>query len=197
MPSSMLVYAMNVLSSMLMKFTINILFLFVTWCSFSQHTDRFKKFTESIKPVDSIIIDTKFRNGNLKETGLIKIYEHGDYDYEFFSGKQTSYYKSGEVKSIEEFDSFGNLINSQLYDYKGFPYCSKEIMKIDTQAKSLDDFFESDKDLLVTMYFKKYRLSLIPGDWFLLEEGKIANGEMVGEWKKYNKDGSIKEVTNH
>lgn len=174
-----------------------ILFFLISTIAYSQHTDRFKQFTAPIQPIDSININLKYRNGNPKEIGLIKVYQHEDYEYEFYSGKRTCYYKSGEIKSVEEFDSFGNLINSQLYDFEGYPYCSKQILKIDTEAKDLDAFFESDKDLLVSMYFKKYRLSLIPGKWFLLEEGNTLNGEKIGQWKRYNKDGTIKEVNDY
>ena len=176
---------------------LTISFFLIVTITYSQHTDRFKQFTASIKPIDSINIDLKYRDGNPKEIGLIKVYQHGDYEYEFFSGKRTCYYKSGEIKSIEVFDSFGNLINAQLYDFEGYPYCSKQVLKIDTLAKDLDAFFESDKDLLVSMHFKKYRLSLTPVKWFLLEEGNTLNDVKVGQWKRYNKDGTIKKITNH
>ncbi len=172
-------------------------FLLISTITYSQHTDRFKQFTASIKPIDSVVIDKKFSNGKTKEIGLIKTYEYGDYYYDVYSGKRTNYYRSRELKSVEEFDSFGNLISSQQYDNESFPYCSNRTIEIDTKAKNLSDFFESEEHLSITMSFKKYRISLISGKWFLLEEGKTINGEMVGQWKKYNKDGSIKEVTEH
>jgi len=172
-------------------------FLLICTITYSQHTDRFKQFTSSIKPIDSVVIHEKFSNGKTKETGLIKTYEYGDYYYDLYSGKLTKYYRSGELKSVEEFDSFGYLLSSQQYDYDGFPYCNNKTLEIDTNAKSLSDFFESEEHLSITIYFKKYRLSLIPGKWFLLEEGKTINGEMIGQWKRYNKDGSIKEVTEY
>ena len=177
------------------KLTI-LLFLLGT-IAYAQHTDRFKKLTAAIQPIDSITIELKYSNDKPKEIGLMNIYEHGDYEYSFYSGKRTCYYRSGIIKSVEEFDAFGNLLHYQLYDFKGYPYCHKQTLKIDTEAKNLDAFFESDKDLKVYQFFKRHRFSLVPGAWFLLEEGETLNGERIGQWKKYNKDGTIKKVTHY
>jgi len=170
-------------------------FLLINTITYSQHTDRFKEFTAHIKPIDSTIIDIKFSNGKLKETGIINIYEYGDYQYQIYSGKITKYYRSGVIKSIDELDSFGNLLSSQLYDYEGTPYCYMNTLKIDTEAKNLDEFFNSEKHLSILIYSKRYRFSPFSNKWFLLEEGKYINGTKTGEWTKYNRDGTVKQTT--
>lgn len=177
--------------------TLTIILFLIGTIAYSQHTDRFISFTSSIKPIDSIEVNLKFRNGNPKKNGVIIIYESGDYHYEMYTGKLTEYYKSGDIKSIDEFDNIGNLISSQLYDFEGTLYCDMNTLKIDTEAKSIDEFFSTEEHLSILIHAKKYRLSLFPGKWFLLEEGNTLNGERIDKWKRYNKDGTIKEVTDY
>lgn len=173
------------------------MFLFICSIIYSQHTERFLNLTNSIKPIDSITINSTYNNGNIKETGLIKVYQQGDYLYEFYSGKITNYYKNGIVKSIEVYDSFGNLIESQLFDFEGILYCDKKTLKIDTKASSISEFITYDRHLIILTHLKRYRFSLIPAKWFLLEEGDVLNGRKTGVWKKYHKDGTLKKIIDY
>ena len=175
---------------------LTIIFFLISSIIYAQHTDRFKQFTTSIKPIDSVIVNEKFKNGKTKETGLILVYQNGDYLYEIYSGKLTKYYKSGIIKSIDVFDSYGNIITSKLFDNQGTPYCELKALKIDTVAKTIDEFFITEEHLSILIHSKRYRFSLIPNEWFLLEEGNYLNGTKTGKWTKYNKDGTVKQITN-
>ena len=150
----------------------------------SQHTENFLDLTKSLKPIDSSTIISKYKNGNPKEIANYIKYKFGDYTYEFISGLYRNYLKDGTIFFEQKFDRFGNLLIQRQINDKGEVYNLIKTEKIDTKSKSLKDFLDSKKSLLI--YTKQYMMSENTGELFLWQERQELGGKKIGVWKTYN-----------
>jgi hypothetical protein len=159
----------------------------------AQHTERFLELTKSLKAIDSSTVIRKYKNGNPKEITKYLKYEFGDYTYEFISGKHQLFSKEGTMFFEQEFDKFGNILTHRQINDKGEVYKFIKTEKIDSKSKTTEDFLDSDKNIIITVYEKECSSTDKNGELFLWKEGKRVNGKKIGIWKTYNGcDDSIK-----
>ena len=181
-----------------MKYTLTIIFSFLI-CNFSiaQHTLEFDKIASKIKPIETKVVDIKFKNGNQKEKGTNIIYEFGDYEYTYITGQRIEYYKSGQIMTESEYDLYGNILSCKLYDGNGDILRESKTLKIDTKAKTIEEFLHLNKYYEILTYEKKYKYSFKLCKWYLFSEGQMLNNKKIGKWKKYSDDGKIKKETKY
>lgn len=172
------------------KFTSLILFIFSS-VVFSQHTTRFLEVVKDLKPIDSTLNSKMFNNGKLKEIGTIITYELGDYDYEFYTGTQHTYYNNGQTKCEVKYDSFGNLIYSKSFDRKGKLLEENITYSIDSSAKNIDEFLNEIEHTTIVTTNKIYYYSYKYSKWYLHREGMFENITKIGTWKFYSNDGEL------
>ena len=124
-----------------MKRILTIIFsILISNLSIAQHTLEFEKIASKIKPLETEVVDIKFNNGNQKEKGTNIIYEFGDYEYIYSTGKRIKYYKRGQIMTESEFDLYGNILTCKLYDGNGDLLRESKTLKIDTKAKNIKEF---------------------------------------------------------
>ena len=159
----------------------------------AQHTERFLELTKSLKAIDSTTVIKRYKNGNPKEITKYLKYEFGDYVYEFVTGKNQLFTKKGLLFLEYEFDRFGCILTSRQFNEEGEVYRFVKTEKIDSKSKTVVDFLDSDKNIIITVYEKEYGLTNKNGELFLWKEGRRVNGKKTGIWKIYNAcDDSIK-----
>jgi hypothetical protein len=87
--------------------------------------------------------------------------------------------------SHRAFDPDGNIFIEQITSY------------ISTTAKSITEFFNSDKHLIFERNEKRYHYSDKLHKYYLQEEGHRKNGKKAGIWNFYNEDGALKRSNNY
>ncbi|MEM9076866.1 MAG: hypothetical protein AAGC43_07495 [Bacteroidota bacterium] len=162
-----------------------------------QHTERFEKIVSGKLPSRTQQVNKKFKNGQQKELGKIAVYEHNGYEYSFYVGKWTNYYKSGQVMTDVDYDNFGNPILWKLYDGKGNLLRESKVVKIDSNSKDFEQFLEDKNSTDILTEEKKYKYTFKACKWFLASKGQMRNYKKIGEWTKYYDEGRIKKVVQY
>ncbi|CAL2087440.1 hypothetical protein [Tenacibaculum sp. 190524A05c] len=160
----------------------------------AQHTERFKEITYIFKPSDTILVNTKHKNGNKKEFGFYYTYLTNKYQYTVAAGKHIRYHYSGGIAEEMYYDNFGILLKSKFYDSFGNLMEETKAISIDTNEKDLDAFLSYNKSYDIIVHEKKYQFSPEICGWFLFKEGKRMNGKKIDKWIKYYPNGDIKKV---
>jgi antitoxin component YwqK of YwqJK toxin-antitoxin module len=142
--------------------------------------------------VDSTEIKETFKNGKLKRTGLMKIYRHGDYDYEMNVGKHIRYYKDGS-KTITVYDNWGTSLINTYSDSEDNLIGEYRTTKIETTTRDLDTYFKSNKNETYNVYYKDYRYDYDACKYYLRKEGEYSNAKRVGTWKFYEPNGELQK----
>ena len=164
----------------------------------AQYSDQFLEISNALKPVDSVMREEMFSNGQLKEKGMFLIYETEDYGYEVKTGEWLEYYRSGELATKGIYDRHGFLLSWILYDKDGSVTWESELRWVDTSAKSPDQFLHGKNRYFdVEQYEKRYEYSNKLCEWYLRTEGLTLNFAKVGKWKVYNQNGSLKKEKIH
>lgn len=177
-----------------MKITIALsFFILVNMNVFAQHTENFLNMSNQLKFVDSTKIETRFSNGNIKEIKTIIKYEYNGYLYTFKTGENRFYSKKGQKDWELKYDLFGNVLSDKSFNSHGNVYKENNTVKIDTDAKSVNEFLKS-KELRITSYEKEYTNNSYDNLW-LYKEGMRLNGKKIGIWKEYCRDELKKETS--
>ena len=172
---------------------VQILILVLSLQCFSQHSAKFSTITSNLKPLNILIVDLKFSNGNQKEIGKIYEYEFENYIYSCYVGKHIEYYRDGSIACESEYNDFGVVLSYKWYYGDGNLWLESQTLKIDSNAIDLKEFFEKEKHLTVTIKEKHFRFDSVKCDYYLKKEGQKINGKKFGVWKIYKTDGSIKK----
>ncbi len=176
-----------------------VLLVFSTFFSIaihSQHTKRFLDLTKTLKAADSTIIYKKYKNGNPKENAKVFEYDFGDYTYDVYTGKRQFFFKQGGVYSELLYDDFGNLLIYRWLNKDGKIITEEITRKIDSKSISVEDFLNSNKNLIIETYEKEYAES-VDGEEIVYKEGARVNGKKTGVWITYNGCGEITKKKNH
>ncbi len=173
-----------------------ILLFFIPIAMFSQQSQRYLEFMNKHRPVDSSKVTKKYRNGNIKETGKKYVYEYEDCIYETYIGERSYFYKSGALFYKMTYDNLGIQISCIYYAKDGQILEENETRSIDSEALTLDDFFDN-YNFDITTYAKIYYYSIKLDKYYLRKEGPYFNFCKSGIWKKYNPDGSFKKEKNY
>jgi len=142
--------------------------------------------------VDSMELNKCFKNGKLKESGILKIYKYGDYFYKFKSGKYVKNYKDGS-KSIFLLDDWGTDLEAYHFDSGGNLIKEWVTTKVETTAVDLEEFLNSNKHITYDTAFKDYRYDYKLCKYYLKKKGQYSNGKKVGAWKFFDSSGNLKK----
>jgi antitoxin component YwqK of YwqJK toxin-antitoxin module len=151
---------------------------------------------KSLVLVDSIEIKECFKNGKLKETGLIKYYKHGDFVYEMKVGVYTRYYKDGS-KSLYYNDDWGTELLAHHYDSEDNLIMERTTTKIETTAADLDEFLNSTNHITYYTEFKDYVFDYKLCKYYLKKTGQYSNGKKIGVWQYFYPSGDLKKEKQH
>lgn len=175
---------------------LSIFYIQTIFC-FGQHTERYDSFALKLKPIDTVQINIKFKNGKTKEIGTVLEYDYDGYIYSFYSGKLIKYYKNGQIRGEIYCDSFGCELSSKYYDLNGYLLSHSITQKIDTKASQIEEFLDIKKYSLVYSHDKRYIYSMNLDDIYLSTEGNTLNNKKYGVWEKYDRNGELKKKIKH
>ena len=123
-------------------------------------------------------------------------YEFGDFEYEYFCGKNKMYRKNGSLFIDSKYNKFGALLNYKLINEKNQIYKSNKVIILDNISKNTEEFLNKYKNSKIKILEKNFATckndSLI-----LIEEGYRLNRRKIGVWKTYNCCDSSFEEKNH
>jgi len=177
-----------------MKLKIFFFFLFAIQIINAQQTEQYKNLTSQIEPLETKKIERKYRNGKIKEVYYLTTYEHKGLKYYLYSGKYYSYFRSGIKSEEREHDMFGVPLFTTWYYSNGDLSLKNKTIEIDTNAKSIKEFLESDKHLTRRLYSEIFiPLNGEKDKPILIKEGEKVNGKRTGIWKFYRKGKLTKE----
>jgi len=160
----------------------------------SQESEVYKNLTSQIKPLETKKIERKFKNGNIKEVYFLTTYEHNGVKYYLYSGKYYSYWRNGTVSEERDHDMFGVPLFTNWYYWNGDVSMKNKATEIETNAKSIKEFLESDKHLIRRSYSEYFvPLNGEKDKPILVKKGEEINGKRVGLWKFYRKGKLVKE----
>lgn len=181
-----------------MKQFLTIIFILLI-CNLSngQHSDRFKKIVGQLEEIESKPDTTFYGNGKIWWISTITTYKYNSKNYSTHSGKQTQYYKNGQIASEVLLGKYGNVIFWNSYDRKGNKTYECITTEIDSNANNLTEFFESDQHISFKRIEKYYQCSYQLKVCYLFKEGQTVNGKKVGLWKIYNEYGELKKEKNY
>lgn len=168
-------------------------FILITLNCFSQHTERFKKLVKNIER-DSVRMDTiHFKNGNTDYIVEQSFYTFNDTIVKTYSGESKVFYASGIIARNDMQDKFGHWIWSKYYNRKGVLTKEWITTKIDTRAKTLEDFFTSRNHIDFERIIKHYRFSKKVNGIYVhkIEYLTSLNGIGGGKVEYLNDDGKI------
>ncbi|GGG58700.1 hypothetical protein [Bizionia arctica] len=177
-----------------MKQFLSILFLLLIYnLSNAQHTIRFKKIVKDLKQIESKPDTIYYGNGQIWWKSTITTYEFNSEMYSIHTGIQTQYYKNGKIASEVVLDNYGIVLSWNAFDTDGNKTSESITTEIDSNAKNLTDFFESDKHLDLKRKVKYYKCSYKLGVCYLFKEGQTINGKNTGLWKTHTEYGALKK----
>jgi len=175
---------------------ITSLVLFISNGMFSQHTQKFKEITKNLIAIDSSENQYYYTDGAIKKTAKSRVYKTPSYSYSKDFGKVLTYYKSGELKSEQELDNYGNELSVVFYNQNGTTWWKSETLEIDSKLEDATNFFMVTDHIKIVKKLKEYKFGKEIGTMYLKEEGKVSNGKKFGVWKIYDEYGRIKEEIN-
>jgi len=103
------------------------------------------------------------------------------------------YYKSGQIANEYFLDEYGNIKSMKAFDRNGNKTKESVTTEIDSKAKSLDEFFESQNHMNFKTYTLLYKYSKKLGIWYLYKEGNWVNNKKKGIWISYYDNEEIKK----
>jgi len=176
-----------------MKYLYIIIFFFITIAGNAQRSTKYLEIINSI-PVsnDSILYESKFNNGKIRESVILKYYKFAGKEYSFPVGKHTFYFKNND-RNETVYDNFGALMSHTAFDSNNRVYYQSNTIYVSTSASSIKEFLESDKHITCVKEIKQYKFLKKSDRYFLYKEGLIKDGRKVGKWTTYFPDGSIKK----
>ncbi|CAL2103487.1 conserved exported protein of unknown function [Tenacibaculum sp. 190130A14a] len=160
----------------------------------AQHSEKINKLISNLKPIDSVSVNKKYRNGDKKEIGNYRVFELNNYEYHLRTGKYFTYYPGNKILAEITYDNFGIALEWKLYDGLGNLLEEFKTISIDTQINNPEKLLTNFDLIDIVREEKKYRFSDKICGWFLFKEGKKLNGKKIEEWKKYYPNGDIKKV---
>ncbi|WP_406684364.1 hypothetical protein N1F78_01135 [Seonamhaeicola sp. MEBiC1930] len=177
-----------------MKSILNIIILtLISYSSNAQHTVRFLNLVKDLEQVSCQKDTIFYKNGNIRWTMCSTNYKHNSEKFWAKTGKMVQYYKNGQIAHEYFFDNYGNLKRIKIFDRKGNKVEEYLTTEIDSNAKSLNDFFESQDHISDKTYTQFYRCSNKNGIYFLFKEGLRVNGKKKGVWTTYFENGEVKK----
>ncbi len=177
-----------------MKRNFTIIFLLLIWnLSSSQHSDRFLELVKDLEKVSCKTDTTYYKNGNIWWTMCSTNYIYNSEKYWAKTGKMVQYYKNGQIAHEYCFDNYGNMKTLKVFDRKGNKLEEHVTTEIDSKAKSLNEFFESQDHISDKTYSQFYRCSSKNGIYFLYKEGLRVNGNRNDVWTTYFENGEKKK----
>ena len=168
--------------------TIFILFMVSVTMVYSQQTERYKALVNTIKAKDTSSYVYYYYNDSIKETGKHIAYVRPEYTYTKKFGEIKTYYNTGQLKSIENYDSYGNILNAQFYNLDGTTWWKSKTLEIDSELTNIET-----KELWEYKLGNKERY----GEIYLKAVGKVKNEKKVGEWIMYDESGKVEEKVNY
>ncbi len=103
------------------------------------------------------------------------------------------YYKSGQIASESFLDKYGNILSWNAFDRNGNKTRESVTTEIDSDAKNINEFFDSPADIKFKRYNRLYKCSGKLGNCYLYKEGQRVNGKKSGLWTTYFANGEIKK----
>ena len=177
-----------------MKRNFSIIFLLLIWnLSSSQHSDRFLELVKDLQKISCKTDTTYYKNDNIWWTMCWTTYEHNSEKYWARTGEMVQYYKNGQIAHKYFLDNYGNLKTMKVFDRKGNKVEEYITTKIDSNAKTLIEFFESQDHMKFNTWTSIYRCSSNLGVFYLYKEGLRVNGKKNGVWTTYYDNGEIKK----
>jgi len=164
-----------------------------------RHGEWFKFFNKS----ENLLSSHFYKNGVLEGKYInyfndgITIHDESNYKNGLKEGVLKSYHKSGEVRTISHYKK--NKLNGKLIGYLQNGDISLKENYLDgkregvfiryTRSGILRDVLSYENDLPFGKYYRYFE------DGSMEQEGQYnSNGVRTGEWKYYNRDGSIRTV---
>lgn len=172
------------------KHQILLLLLLISKLSFSQHTKAYLDFVKDYEFVDSLSVELKWKNGNLKEKKKVVTYKYDNKEFEVLTGSYIQFNKKGIRMTESLFDIYGNYLYYKLFDAKGNLILEDETLKIDMKSTKSGGFIRE-----TTAYVRDYMM--MNGEAYLYEEGRKMNGKKIGKWIRYNGCGEIVKEKNY
>ena len=162
---------------------------------YSQQTERYKALVSTIKAKDTLSYVCHFSNDSIKETGKYVVYPRPEYTYDKKFGEIKTYYNTGQIKSVENYDGFGNSLNAQFYNLDGTTWWKSKTIEIDSELTSNEDYFRNENPVIVTKELWEYKLGEKEryGEIYLRAVGKVKNGKKIGVWVIYDEMGQVEE----
>ncbi|VXB49013.1 conserved exported hypothetical protein [Flavobacterium sp. 9AF] len=169
------------------------LLLFILLCQFgyAQHTERFIALVSELEgtPLDSITLFYKVNTVEWKGPAIQYCYMKKP--YETYTGEWTHYDRKGNKISTVVFGLYGNVLTFVTYNKDGWISSESVTYELDTTAKNLTEFFESNGHLLFKRKERTYRYDKALQKRYLYQEGENWNGKKRGVWKTYAADGTV------
>ncbi len=163
------------------KKTIFLLCLSLSVSCFSQHTKSYLDFANDFIFLDSSKVETKWKNGTVKELKNIVVIEHNNRRYECLTGEFFQFNRKGIKRTKSLFDKYGNYLHYSFFDIDGNIIQENSTIKID---------FNKEADLVeITIHEKEYIKT--KNDFYLYKEGNKLNGKKIGKWFTYDCQGNI------
>ncbi|MBJ6367511.1 hypothetical protein [Snuella sedimenti] len=101
------------------------------------------------------------------------------------------YYKNGQIANQYSLDNYGNIKSVKRFDRKGNKTLEYVTTEIDTNAKSLNEFLESQDHMSFKTYNTIYKCSNKLGAYYLYKEGQRINDKKNGVWTTYYENGAF------
>ena len=171
-----------------------IILLLIGHSSNAQHTTRFLNIVKDLEQVGCETDTTFYKNGKVFWTTCWTTYKYNSENYSCRTGSMVQYYKDGMVANEYCLDNYGNIKSMKGFDRKGNKTFEYVTTKIDSKAKSLPEFFESQDHMNFKTWTSIYRCSNNLGIFYLHKEGSWINGKKNGVWTTYHENGEIKKL---
>ncbi len=170
-----------------------IIIILIGHSSNAQHTTRFLEIVKDLEQVSCKTDTTYYKNGKIWWTSCWTTYEYNSENYSTRTGRIVQYYKSGQIANEYYLDNYGNIKSMMGFDRKGNKTTESVTSEIDSNAKSLNEFFESQDHMTFTTFNPIYRCSKKLGTYYLYKEGQRVNDKKNGVWTTYYENGEIKK----
>jgi len=178
---------------------ITLLFMVSVAMAYSQQTERYKALINTIKAKDTSSYVYYHNNDSIKETGKHITYVRPEYTYSKKFEEIKTFYNTGQLKSIEEYDAYGNILNAQFYNIDGTTWWKSKTLEIDSELTNMEEYFTKENHIIITKELWEYKLGTKEryGEIYLRAVGKVKNEKKIGEWILYNELGKVEEKVNY
>ncbi|MBP1841724.1 hypothetical protein [Formosa algae] len=177
-----------------MKRNFSIIFLVLIWnLCHSQHSERFLELVNDLEEISCKTDTTYYKNGNINWIICWTTYIYNSEEYSTGTGRMIHYYKNGQIASESYLGKYGNTLSWNGFDRNGNKTIESVTTEIDSDAKNLNEFFDSPAETKFKRYNRLYKCSGKLGNCYLYKEGKRVNGKKNGIWTTYYANGEIKK----